>query len=260
MSTETSTAGTAPMPGLPVWSWSGPNTAPGSKVHRRIRSAHLAVQSGASRRSPTVVASQLHRQRTDQGARCMAGPPQRAGQTVGADQSDIGSLLQAELSDGESVLWASQPRQGVYLRPADALFIPFTVLWTGFAIFWTVTVNSSGGGRFALFGVPFVLVGFFMTVGRFFVDAYFRARTVYAVTNRRLIILRTRGRRSSHSTDLRSLGTVGLKEQSTGRATITYGQAVPPPSSARRQRPWRWPLSGSAPASTPSKTGGGFMS
>lgn len=160
------------------------------------------------------------------------------------DSPEISAIIRIELSDGEVLLWSGQPRQGVFLRGSDAFLIPFSVMWGGFAIVWTV-VAGSASPLFALFGVPFVCIGLYLMVGRFFVDAAQRSNTVYAVTDRRLLIIRSGRRPSTSSTDIRSAGSIDLKEAANGRGTITFGPGMslpvtmPPgwPMGARTQRP-----------------------
>jgi hypothetical protein len=119
------------------------------------------------------------------------------------------------------------------LHGTDAFFIPFTLLWCGFAVFWTVGA-SQAGGAFGLFGGPFVAVGLYVVVGRFFVDAATRARTVYGVTDRRVLIVRVGRRHTTTSIEGAQLGQLQIKEGAGGRATITFGPtnwpwgAVPP--------------------------------
>ena len=42
---------------------------------------------------------------------------------------------------------------------------------------------------FKLWGIPFLVVGFYISIGRFFLDARARAQRFYGVTNLRIIII-----------------------------------------------------------------------
>lgn len=100
------------------------------------------------------------------------------------------AVLQFPLERGERQLWAGAPRQGVVLRAADVFMIPFSLFWAGFAVFWEVMAFRTGGPFFfRLFGLPFVAVGLYITVGRFLIDARRRARTSYVVTSNRVVII-----------------------------------------------------------------------
>jgi hypothetical protein len=92
---------------------------------------------------------------------------------------DIINELRPNVSSDEKLIWTGKPKTGIILRSSDAFLIPFSLLWGGFAIFWESSVVATGARFFfKLWGIPFVLVGLYITVGRFFVDAKKRANTV----------------------------------------------------------------------------------
>jgi hypothetical protein len=129
-----------------------------------------------------------------------------------------------DLARGEQLLWSGQPRQGIVLRGSDAFTIPFSLLWGGFAFFWEATVATSGAPLFfMLWGVPFVLAGLYITVGRFFYDAWRRGRTKYGVTNERILIATGDASPSLKSLNVRTLSDVTLDAKSDRSGTITFG-------------------------------------
>lgn len=133
-------------------------------------------------------------------------------------------VISRELESDERLVWSGVPKQGLRLRPSDAALIPFSLLWGGFAIFWESTVLSSKApGFFALWGIPFVLVGLYMIVGRFFVDARQRTATAYGITNKRAIIVSGLFSRTVKSLTLRTLTDVTLTERRDGSGSITFG-------------------------------------
>lgn len=98
------------------------------------------------------------------------------------------SFANPMLGPGEYVLWKGTPGKGHLLLPTDLFMIPFSILWCGFAFFWEFGVISSGAPFFfALFGLPFIGVGLYITVGRFIWKAYMRRKTAYVITNRKII-------------------------------------------------------------------------
>jgi len=143
--------------------------------------------------------------------------------------------LRAAVDPGEKLLWSGFPRRGLMLRAQDAFLIPFSLLWGGFAIFWEYSVIT--GERdvpdrfdfwdkgFVLWGAMFVVAGLYFIFGRFFADSARRARTIYAVTDCRVIILSDFMGHNSRSVTLSGLTDINLAKKANGRGTITFGPA-----------------------------------
>jgi hypothetical protein len=132
------------------------------------------------------------------------------------------------LDRGERVIWSGQPRQGLMLRGVDAFAIPFALLWTSVPLFGGLaSVMGPKGNPFALLPIlPFVLIGLYLLVGRFFVDSAQRRRTYYALTNERILIVSGLSSRSVRSLALRSLEQIDVSERASGQGTITFGRSA----------------------------------
>jgi hypothetical protein len=161
---------------------------------------------------------------------------------LGLVNEERDSAIRAELAPGELVLWSGRPRRGLTLEATDAFMIPFSLLWAGFAVFWEVSALAGDAPVFFLiWGIPFLAVGAYITVGRFFWDARQRARTHYALTDRRALVISGGRRHLVSSTDLRHLGTLEVTEHRGGRATLTFGASTMP---MWRWVPAGWPMAG----------------
>lgn len=138
--------------------------------------------------------------------------------------TDVSSQIQPELMAGESLLWSGRPRQGIAFNRSDIVLIPFSILWTGFAVFWVLGASSAGApAAFWSFGLIFVVVGLYTVLGRFFVDALQRGRTYYGVTSDRIVIVSESLGRRVKSLNLRTLTDVTFTTTAGGRGTITFG-------------------------------------
>jgi hypothetical protein len=141
-------------------------------------------------------------------------------------QSEIDRELRPQLGPGEKLLWSGQPRRGLRLRATDALLIPFSLMWCGFAVFWELSVIKEGAPFwFRLWGIPFVLMGLYLIAGRFFVDAWQRGRTYYGLTSERILLVSAGFQREVKSLPLRNLPEVTLRERGDRSGTISFGPA-----------------------------------
>lgn len=127
------------------------------------------------------------------------------------------------LAPRETIRWSGQPAQGIVFRARDLFVVPFSILWCGFLIFWESMAVRGGPSFFVIWGIPFIAVGLYMVVGRFFADAIARARTHYALTERRALILGGLFTTSLTSVDLSTLSELHYKPGSDGRGTIVFG-------------------------------------
>ncbi len=142
--------------------------------------------------------------------------------------------VQAEMISGERVYWAGMPNSRVIFHSDDWTAIPFTLVWTGFFVFWEANAlgiwgsASRGGGSnlfMVLWGIPFLIIGNYMVWGRFLADAWLKRRTYYAVTNRRVLILQEGWSRKTNWMYLEAIPTIEGEGAKTG--TLWFGKKYP---------------------------------
>jgi hypothetical protein len=141
-------------------------------------------------------------------------------------------LLPTELQDyldaNEKLIWTGQPKKGILFRTSDLFLIPFSLLWCGFAIFWFTTALKTGAPFiFAMFGLPFIVIGLILVFGRFFIDAKQRENTLYGLTNDRIIIKSGVFKKSIQSLNIRTISEIEYSEKSDGSGTINFGPRNP---------------------------------
>jgi hypothetical protein len=144
---------------------------------------------------------------------------------------DVQLSAQSELQGGESLLWsgpASPGRSALSALPASL----FGILFGGFAYFWMSTAYrgthnlanhhnalASGFSVFPLFGLPFLLVGLGMTLAP--LGVYLKGRSgVYAVTNRRVMLISGTTTRSVKSIIPTDIAEVDHRERPDGTGDV----------------------------------------
>ena len=134
-------------------------------------------------------------------------------------------FFSGRLLDRERVVWSGHPLRGIRFAGRDVVLIPFSLLWGGFAIFWETAVLSRPKAPpiMALFGIPFVAMGLFFIAGRFLLDAWLRGQTAYAITDRRILIVRAPPWGTFKAIRLDTLPEATLQEKGDGSGTIQFG-------------------------------------
>jgi len=138
----------------------------------------------------------------------------------------LGSF-QGRLLPREHILWSGLPTQGLFFTSRDMFLIPFSLVWCGFAIFWTYTATKQGAPLFFdAWGAMFICIGLFFVFGRFAVDAWLRRRISYAVTDKRILIMRTAPFANFTSIDLERLPDIQLTGEGEKRGSLRFGAAT----------------------------------
>jgi hypothetical protein len=143
---------------------------------------------------------------------------------------------------GESVLWAERPRVFGQVLMSFGIWL-FAIPWTAFALFWESIVLAPllggllgyevggeppgtglqlGMWAMALFGVPFVLVGFGMLLAP--LVAWLKGRRqLFVLSNRRLAVIETGRTLTVRNIPLGEIGTITRSEKPDGSGTLSLG-------------------------------------
>ncbi|PKL79170.1 MAG: hypothetical protein CVV25_08860 [Ignavibacteriae bacterium HGW-Ignavibacteriae-4] len=130
-----------------------------------------------------------------------------------------------QIEGDERLLWADKPARGIKFRATDIFLTLFSIFWLGFSIFWTYMAMDASI-LFALFGTPFLLIGVYLLIGRYFFDAISRKNTVYALTNRRIIQKSGMLSKTYKSVFLENLPSLSYTEKPDGSGDISFGQTI----------------------------------
>jgi hypothetical protein len=142
--------------------------------------------------------------------------------------------IQPELMSGETLQWAGMPNPRVIFHIEDWFQIPFGLVWTVFMIFWessalgywgTSSRHNSPPVFFALWGIPFLLIGQYLIWGRFVYDGWLKRRTYYAVTNRRILVLQEGWKRQTSTMYLESIPSIQKDGGTAG--SLWFGEKPP---------------------------------
>lgn len=130
------------------------------------------------------------------------------------------------MQPGETILWSGHPDPSRLIGSRDAIRIPFSLLWGGFAVFWEAQAlqAASFDFMFPLFGIPFVVAGQYFIWGRFLYKRWDRERTLYGLTNQRVMVLRGRSLQSAYIKDVPA---INQTTRADGSGSLEFGNLAP---------------------------------
>ena len=120
----------------------------------------------------------------------------------------------------EYILWKGKPEKGALFTGREIIMLPFALIWLAFSVFWELTAIFSGAPLFfCLWGIPFVGIGIYLLIGRFFHMAYLRKRT-FSISSYKKITIIIGNRIEMH--DGKSLPPMDIRIHKNGNGTITF--------------------------------------
>lgn len=156
-----------------------------------------------------------------------------------SDPNDpIQLALKRELRPGERIIWSGQPIARIN-KSAFGIWL-FAIPWTVFSVLWTAAASIpffsfAGSGSdnelgafaifFPLFGVPFVAVGIGM-LSMPFLPLYLARKTIFAITDQRLIRLTLSKRLKSETIPANRIGIIKRDEGRDGAGTAKVATKV----------------------------------
>lgn len=144
---------------------------------------------------------------------------------------ELDAILRRELLASERLLWSGRPDPHK-LKAVFAIWL-FAIPWTVFALFWEAMafmpwlastrtpepIQWTFGIVFPLFGLPFIAIGFGMMWMP--VRALQKARrTIYALTDRRILRVTAGAKREAASVMIDQIGPIDVKADSDGYGTL----------------------------------------
>lgn len=140
-------------------------------------------------------------------------------------RDDLEEIMHPYLRDGEILLWCGKPKRGLMFRGVDIYLVPVSVLYmTVFSLIFISLLQSGTLISFVITGC-FLAFGVQLFVGRFILDFIRRRRSVYCLTNRRVMTLMRAPLKRLESQSLRTLSAYQVKRGFNGRGTIILGRS-----------------------------------
>lgn len=131
--------------------------------------------------------------------------------------------ISGELLPGEVLLWAGRPNGDIVINWRDLGLLVFGIIWLFIDAFLWGTLLRYYATSFLLFNVGFTFIGFFATLGHFFMDAWRRRASEYALTNQRVIVYNGMAINRYKVQNIDSLSNINFIEDKDGYGSMYFG-------------------------------------
>jgi hypothetical protein len=138
-------------------------------------------------------------------------------------QFEVSEIMRSLLDRGERMLWTGRAKQGIILGWGEAFSALFGIIW--FAVLLNV-LRQIPDQTALLILAPALAVTLFSSFGRLFYEAYARKKTLYAITDHRVLIRSGVLSTSVRSMALSSIFDMKVEERRDGGGKITFGMAA----------------------------------
>jgi hypothetical protein len=127
------------------------------------------------------------------------------------------------INENEQLIWSGKPKNGLIFGVEDLFLIPFSIIWLGFILFFIIIAEQTPT-FFSLLAIPFIIVGVYLLVVRFYIDKWKRDKTLYGLTNKNIII---KYQNEIKIININSLSNISIEVLKNGLGTITFGHIHP---------------------------------
>ena len=137
--------------------------------------------------------------------------------------------------DGEKILWEGQPNPSVRFAKIDMFLAPFSLLWAAgvLSAFVPIFIQTTGysnpkhsepvGLLVALMISGFlVFIGFYISIGRFWVKAAIKRKTHYAITNERALSYCSFNGKKFRSRELGQISSISYEKWLGGNTQLIF--------------------------------------
>ncbi len=137
--------------------------------------------------------------------------------------ADIPEDVRHELRADETPKWIGYPIPKRYAIQEGLVPCLIGIPFTAFAVVWTLLAMKSESLLSPLFGIPFILIGLYLLANPLL--KYWRAlKTVYVITNQRLLILNGVLRPSQKAFAASDLGHLDVERKQDGSGNIIMAE------------------------------------